>query len=477
MVLQLPTPYAPLEAAALAEYKAACEAAYNQPLAHVKAQMPMAAVEVGANEADYGLYNTPDTLGYRRLPHIGAQTVQAVRAVACLNKTLVRQGTYTDGAAAYRLDYNVRLISWPEGQPLAGQFFQGGPAPETKHSDGPVHGSALTDIELLAWILQNLEASPPGLYLDLLTYALAVSADGQIYAATVSWGYPEDEGFQLIRLPDKTSLFSVEGEWAGAVSLQPFINFSADGRFLAVGGWDDNQARVYRIPDGQLLLSVPASQSVSSGQPTATPMLSFDAGGEPLTAVALSPDGALLAAGNEEGNLRVWRVADGALLYQPADWQVKLYALAFSPDGRWLAAGQKRVGLWNAVDGQAGGTLYGHDYAVQALAFSPDGKLLAGASGFHRLTVWQIDAKRQLFTANAESFSVESLAFSPDGQILAMGGASGEILLWRATDGKLLATLLGHTMTVEHLAFTPDGQSLVSSSLDRTMRVWDLTWP
>lgn len=78
----------------------------------------------------------------------------------------------------------------------------------------------------------------------------------------------------------------------------------------------------------------------------------------------------------------------------------EIYGVALSSDGNMLAAGNQdgNISLWDVESGEKLGTLAGHAGLVLRLAFNPDGSQLVSA-GFDRLAkVWDVKSGNELFS-------------------------------------------------------------------------------
>jgi WD40 repeat protein len=227
-----------------------------------------------------------------------------------------------------------------------------------------------------------------------------------------------------------------------------------------------------------------------------------------IMSVTFSPDGQKLAIGDRNGQIRLFRVADGKPLLSIFGHSGWLWSVAFSPDGKILAsAGMDSViRLWDTTTGECLKTLEGHHGYIWAVIFSPilapseaeiqtnSGAILASTCEDRTIKLWDINTGQCLQTLPLKETNIIagwSVAFSPDGSLLASGGEQA-ISLWNISKLRLnatelthsrdtevisylrLKTLVGHKDTVSQAIFCPDGQTVISSSIDQTIKVWDI---
>ncbi len=90
-----------------------------------------------------------------------------------------------------------------------------------------------------------------------------------------------------------------------------------------------------------------------------------------IFSVAFSPDGKLLAAGDANGDVYVWRVTDSKQLLTCKGHTARVRAVTFSPQGTLLVSSSSdyTVRLWNVDTGQCLKTYQGHTDRVRSVAF------------------------------------------------------------------------------------------------------------
>jgi WD40 repeat protein/transcriptional regulator with XRE-family HTH domain len=251
---------------------------------------------------------------------------------------------------------------------------------------------------------------------------------------------------------------------AAAVLAEAFdfptgVALSADGAYLAAGT-STGEVRLWRVGDH-------------------TPLMTARGHSGGVRGVALSEHGQLVASGSYDGTVRLWEAPSGRLLATLQGHRGGVWGVALSADGRLLASGSqdRTVRLWEAGSGQLLATLQGHTGGVWAVALSADGRLLASGSQDRTVRLWQPRSGQLLATLLGHTGGVQELALSADGRLLASGSDDGTVRLWEAPSGRLLAILQGHTGGVQGnvwgVAVSGDADLLASGSFDGSIRLWE----
>jgi WD40 repeat protein len=199
---------------------------------------------------------------------------------------------------------------------------------------------------------------------------------------------------------------------------------------------------------------------------TRTKMWDYQDGGQNY-GVAFSPDGTLLAVGNDRDRTVLLQSATGHVVGQFVDpHHSPVRSVTFSSDGKTIATGDASgyVTEWRlATEKEVGPSLLAaRDRAVWSVAFSPRDTNLAAGSGDGYATLWSALNGRQI-RRFPDGSQVYSTVFSPNGKTLVTGDADHEIVAWDLATGTETETTLSNGDGVWGLAFSPDGSVLASA--------------
>jgi WD40 repeat protein len=205
-----------------------------------------------------------------------------------------------------------------------------------------------------------------------------------------------------------------------------------------------------------------------------------------VTAVALSPDGKVLASGGLDKTIRFWRISSGKQTHQIQGHSEAICALAFSPDGKRLASGSadKTIRLWDPLTGKELRQFHGHHDQVSCLEFSRCGRLIVSGSWDKSVRLWDISNGRQICKFTGHVTGVSAVVFSSEAESILSGGLDHTIRHWDAKSGQLLSHFGDHQGIITSLALSPDGKVLVSGGATSsvlgnlygggTLRFWEL---
>jgi WD40 repeat protein len=274
------------------------------------------------------------------------------------------------------------------------------------------------------------------------------------------------------------------------------------GRSSTPGGAGGSSG-VSSSPSGSGTSSSPASQgsagssggtvSGSDGY-TMTRGVSGDSAGS-VSSVTWNAAGTMFATSDKNnGDTYVWIAATGQKAGPPLPGPGEALAAAISPDGAEVATGYDNgsVDLWNIKTGQRLQTVYDHGSSgnrqVNSVAFNPAGTMLVTSDNNGLVNLWGVSGGGQHLTfkfslPDPAGAGVWSAVFGSTGT-LATGDYSGEVSLWDLATRTITAgfTLTGggtncgadNCAPVSALAFSADGSLLAAGNESGSAEIWNV---
>lgn len=246
------------------------------------------------------------------------------------------------------------------------------------------------------------------------------------------------------------------------------VAFSEKGRTLAsMGGdgvlhyWDPDTEEVQSESEISLVDRWSIDASIVPEEPHTQPVNTFDILRRTVSFPGVEDPTGLLATGSSDQSIWLQGFPTLRPLFRIQE-QGEVYAVALSPDGRLLASSGNFAGihLWDltTISPDQGtielrDTLGTNATRIEGLAFSPDGQTLAAATGSssgEAIHLWDIRTRQRTETLIAVGVPVTQVTFSPDGQMI-VGGArhtfgGRNVLLWKR--GPLSPAKIPHSVEI-----------------------------
>jgi WD40 repeat protein len=330
-------------------------------------------------------------------------------------------------------------------------------------------------------LLRQLESSIPSMGASSMSRPFKFSADGRTLIAVADdrvrrWEVDTGRELNNTLLPTARTFFSAL--------------LSENGQTLAALNMTSSAVKVWDTTTGRELRSIAFEEDENIAA---------------QGAIALSPDGKLLAALTESQEasrkgvetklqLTLWEVTSGRKT-QTLKVQTRsvgfglstqqVASLAFSYDGGLLAVrDESLMKIWDVVTGRELKSFESPGIVTSTsdpfvtfaskFSFSPDGRLLALVKEGSKIDIVDASSGATLRTLADSDAKVVGLSITADGKLLASSGTDNQITLWDVATGRQVSKLSGAAMSISDIAFSTNGRSLAVAG-PQAVTLWELT--
>jgi WD40 repeat protein len=314
------------------------------------------------------------------------------------------------------------------------------------------------DLRGFEWKLLNQMAHAEDFRLQekLPVVAVAAMPDGKTVALGEPYRVrPSGADEYLIRLFDLTTQKPLSQFTVPAGRHFDLTVFSADRRQVAADG-PDKEVRLFETRSGH-------EAAVFRGHPRA------------VTAIAISPDGRWLAAGDFGGTIIVWEIGTGREMRRFNHFTERIQSLNFSSDSGRLAAatGSQMVRIWDLATGRESPLKIENELLIRVWFFPGGDKLLA-ATSTGNFYFCDLRAKQIIGPMAGHGSEIRSAEFSPDRKLLATASADRSVMIWDAETGQKITVIRGHGSAVNSVTWLDGGKRLISGSHDGDVKIWEV---
>ncbi len=250
--------------------------------------------------------------------------------------------------------------------------------------------------------------------------------------------------------------------WTLAAGIEPntqdtvstIYDFALTDNGRLIGGTWDGTLHQWDIPTGKAQLSTGGTHHTA-----------------PITGLALH-NGRLLSA-SWDMVLGVWDAATFAPVQSIKGHAGRITDVGVLDDQRAVtSSADGTLRIWDTATGKELMVLGGHTGWVNGVAVLPDGRIVS-VSNDSSVRVWNPTKRSAQYIFEIQPRQTLNAVAVLDRQTALVGCQDGRVRVVDLTNGNILHILEGHTNQIMSVAML-DAHHVISSSLDRTVRVWDL---
>jgi hypothetical protein len=193
-------------------------------------------------------------------------------------------------------------------------------------------------------------------------------------------------------------------------------------------------------------------------------------------AIAISPDGSLLAAGGNSSAIYFWHLPGAQRVANPVNMPTpSTRAMLFTSHSGYLttANGDDQIRIFRMPEGKVIKTMSGHKNIIRGMVLHPDERTLFSAGFDGSLRAWRFPFGTEQQKIEQSDREIHALAISPEGDALLSAGANQIIRVWKWPEGKLVREIQAHKATITTLSCSTTGQVVASYGADRVIRIWN----
>jgi WD40 repeat protein/serine/threonine protein kinase/tetratricopeptide (TPR) repeat protein len=286
-------------------------------------------------------------------------------------------------------------------------------------------------------------------------------------------------GDRLLTHTETHGIFVWDLATAQSRQLLPRLDRMNDGR-----GWYERVREIEMSSDERLLAAGMENGKIrlvefATGRHYDEHQMEHRAG---VTAVRFSPDGSLLATSSMDGTVCLWEVESGRRYGNPLYHGEEVATIAFSPEGEHLASLtiDGTVRIWHTLETPRYRAIPLPGDTKVDVAFSADGKLLGTAvpgtfqnEPIHEyLPLWDTTTWKPYhrWPVLPEGAIICGARFSADGRWIAISGTDGVVRLWNTSGEQFDSVAFSTHGDLTKIAFSPDTAQIAGVSMN--FRSW-----